>query len=592
VSRVAARRAVVLLGSCAFLLSVSPHAFAQEAPDVREAYLVVVDDATMEELLSVAPFRSLATVGGAGLLSDRLPLREIQPYLIADVGGPSPSLLAPVTGLVYDDEGSLAIPPRGFAVSRALDLADRIRAELAATPADEVLLIVASASPPARSEAAGDELSGIVLASGRPDALAEALASAGEGEAGTLTSDSTRTSGVVTTRDVAETVLSFLGQPSAGGDPSGSTIRVVDGPPPFALHERYLAQRRLYVPVGTAAALYLTAVGLLGVAFVAVRRPGPRDVRRAVGWACLSVALLTTGMLAAGHLPELTYGTVVPFIAIVTVLGTMAFSPLERTSPVLVPAGIGVAVLAFFVIEAVLGWSAMRTPMLGGTHLDGGRFYGLPNVAIGLLAGASLWVAQRLETWPGVGLIVVAALLAGMPYAGSNLGGGVTLFATAGMWLAVRERERLGAWKGIGVVVLLTVAGTGAILLAHRLAPLPTHITRFEETAGGLGDVWATFVDRLGVGFDLIRGNPAALVPVVGLPLALIAVLRPPASVRSTFERWPAWRDAVLVSLLAGVVAYLANDTGPAAAGLAFGLGLGGMLGVSLLAGPGKMGGS
>jgi hypothetical protein len=69
-------------------------------------------------------------------------------------------------------------------------------------------------------------------------------------------------------------------------------------------------------------------------------------------------------------------------------------------------------------------------------------------------------------------------------------------------------------------------------------------------------------------------------------------VLRPPASVRSTFERWPAWRDAVLVSLLAGVVAYLANDTGPAAAGLAFGLGLGGMLGVSLLAGPGKMDGS
>jgi hypothetical protein len=37
-------------------------------------------------------------------------------------------------------------------------------------------------------------------------------------------------------------------------------------------------------------------------------------------------------------------------------------------------------------------------------------------------------------------------------------------------------------------------------------------------------------------------------------------------------------------------VAYLANDTGAAAAGLAFGLGLGGMLGVSLLARPGKMG--
>jgi hypothetical protein len=37
------------------------------------------------------------------------------------------------------------------------------------------------------------------------------------------------------------------------------------------------------------------------------------------------------------------------------------------------------------------------------------------------------------------------------------------------------------------------------------------------------------------------------------------------------------------------MVAYLANDSGPAAAGLAFGMGLGGMLGVSLLSPTGKM---
>ena len=141
-------------------------------------------------------------------------------------------------------------------------------------------------------------------------------------------------------------------------------------------------------------------------------------------------------------------------------------------------------------------------------------------------------------------------------------------------------------------MALAAVAGTALILLAHRLSPLPTHVTRFEETVEGAAGIWSTFVDRLGVGIDLIRRNPAALVPVLGLPVALLAVLRPPAPIRETFERWPAWRDAVLVCLLAGIVAYLVNDTGAAAAGFAFGLGLGGMLGVSLLAGPGKMGGS
>jgi hypothetical protein len=92
------------------------------------------------------------------------------------------------------------------------------------------------------------------------------------------------------------------------------------------------------------------------------------------------------------------------------------------------------------------------------------------------------------------------------------------------------------------------------------------------------------------VGFDLIGANPAALVPVLGLPAALAVALRPPHSIRASFDRWPAWRDAVVVLLISGIVAYLANDSGPAAAGLAFGLGLGGMLGVSLLAEPGKMG--
>jgi hypothetical protein len=43
------------------------------------------------------------------------------------------------------------------------------------------------------------------------------------------------------------------------------------------------------------------------------------------------------------------------------------------------------------------------------------------------------------------------------------------------------------------------------------------------------------------------------------------------------------------VTTLAGVVAYVVNDSGPAAAGLAFGLALGGTLGVSLLAAPEKM---
>jgi hypothetical protein len=130
------------------------------------------------------------------------------------------------------------------------------------------------------------------------------------------------------------------------------------------------------------------------------------------------------------------------------------------------------------------------------------------------------------------------------------------------------------------------------ILLAHRfLTATPTHVTRFEETTGWhLGDVWRTFSHRLSTGWHLIEQNPFALVPVVGLPATLLVVLRPPAPLRQALRRHPAWRDALLVALLGGIVAYVANDTGPAALGLAFGLGLGGLVYVSLVEEPEKMG--
>jgi hypothetical protein len=126
-------------------------------------------------------------------------------------------------------------------------------------------------------------------------------------------------------------------------------------------------------------------------------------------------------------------------------------------------------------------------------------------------------------------------------------------------------------------------------LVSHALSPFETHVTRFERGADGLGGFLGTAFDRLEAGIDLIARNPAALVPVIGLPIGLFVAVRPPERVRATFDRWPAWRDAVVVTFVAGIVAYLVNDTGPAAAGLFFGLGLGGMIGVSLLASTSKI---
>ena len=542
-------------------------ASGQVSEETGEIFVFLVPGVSFEEMLVIPEIAALATDGGAALMSLQ-------------------------NGLPTEGEAGIA-PGEQNVHFRWLDperegglegVASAIVEMVTSVHDGSVLVFVASTTPSPDMILAKDELHPLVLARGTSsDLFAE------RGEEGSLTSDSTRRSGVVTDLDVIPTIADFLGvDPPA--DSNGSPIEIIEGPPPFELHERYLAQRRMYVPIGTAAGIYLAIAGLSAIAVLALGSRISQGVRRIFGWGCLSVAALATGLLAAGHLPELTYATVVPFVALVTVFGTLAFAPLERRDVLLVPAGIGIAVLVYFALEAILEWPAALTPFLGGSELDGGRFYGLPNAFIGLLIGSCLWVAHRLRTGAGVALLVAVALFAGLPYVGANLGGGVSLFAAAGLWLAVRERERLGVWKGLGVFVGVTLFGAALILLAHAISPFETHVTRFEEEVSGIAGVFEKFGDRLQVGFDLIARNPFALIPVLGLPVAIAAVLRPPPALRPSLQRSPAWRDAVLVTLLAGVVAYIVNDSGSAAAGLAFGLGLGGLLGVSLLSEAGKMG--
>ena len=535
------------------------------APCEPRAFVFLVPAASFEDLLGVSEVRALAGVGGAALMSLQggLPTREASLPRSCQVAW-------------------RWLDPRDF--GGLSGVGTEIRREVLATTSDEVIVFVASTTSSPAMLAAKDLVHPLVMGRGAP-----AVLFALDGAPRTLASDTTRRTGVVTDLDVRPTIFEFLGR-AVPSELDGLSLRVVDDPPPFELHERYLAMRRMTVPVQTAAALYVVVGGLFGITLIAMRRRVPQALARVGAWVGMSVPAMAVALLAAGHLPTLSYATVVPFVIGVTAVGTLAFAPLARRDAMLPPAAIGVAVLLFFLVEAAIGWTAALTPFLGGSQLDGGRFFGLPNVFVGLLVGASLYVAFRLSHGWGFALVLAVALFAGLPFAGANIGAAVSLFAAAGLWFCLRTRGRLG-WREAGVTAALVVVGTGVILFAHRfLTSTPTHITRFEEATGWrLGNMWRTFTHRLSTGWHLIEQNPFALVPVIGLPATLLAVLRPPPLVRQAFHRHPAWRDALLVTLLSGIVAYVANDTGPAAIGLAFGLGLGGLVYVSLVEEPAKM---
>ena len=400
----------------------------------------------------------------------------------------------------------------------------------------------------------GDRLGAVVMASGPPPGLAAALrASPTSDPVDTLTSDSTRRDGVVTSDDVVTTAIVFVA-PAAEIDLGGEPIRIVEGPPPTDLHDRYVQSKRLTVPIGTAAAAYACLASL--IAIIALWRPDVSPRHRAFcASLAMSVPFVALSLLLVGHLPSLTYATVIPFVIATTAIATLALVPAARRWGTLgAIATAGVILLGSLAIEGALGWPAALTPLLGGSQLDGGRFFGLPNAFIGLLLGGSLYVAQRLPRTHGTILIAAAGLFAGSPWTGSNIGAAVTLFAAAGIWWGLR-----------GGLVVVAHGDRGCrrdrrrrrslVVVAHRyLTSAATHITAFSEHTGGIAGLWDKFVDRLGVGADLIADNPFALVPVdrgAGDARGRPSAARRPSGGRSTRSRsggsrcsrswWGAW---------------------------------------------------
>jgi hypothetical protein len=536
-----AAAALMLVGSAG-----APSALADTPPS--RSVVLWVHEVSIEHLMRLESVRGLATTGGAALLAHAADLGD-ELGVVAGV----PELSVTVEDLGSGDDALAALDTR----LRALTLAPEAASEAVWVLSD------GSGFP-------GDELGAVVLSA--PSRWPS------NASPSSLTSDSTRRGGVVVSEDIGATLCDLATTTCAA---SGSAIEPVDGPPPLDLYARYLANRRMSVPIQTAAGLYVTFAGLLGVTLLAARRRVPPWLSSMGGWIAISVVPLALSLLLAGHLPTLSYATVLPAVIGGTLLGATAFVPVARAHGTMAAlAWMGGVTLAVLALEAALGWTAALFTFLGGTQLDGGRFYGLPNVEIGLLLGASVFVAHRLDrTAAAVALIAAVALFAGLPFAGANLGAAVTLSATAGLWWGLREGRGLVATA----LACIAAAGMGlaVVLMLNRYLPgVPTHITNFVE--GQADGVPSTVLHRLRTGIDLIARNPFAIVPVIGVPATLLAVLRPAEPVRASFAQHPGWREALLTILWGSVVAYLANDTGAAALGLGFGTALGGLLFVSL----------
>jgi hypothetical protein len=220
-------------------------------------------------------------------------------------------------------------------------------------------------------------------------------------------------------------------------------------------------------------------------------------------------------------------------------------------------AGVGLAVV---VLDAALGWPMGLTPFLGGSALEGVRFFGLGNPSAGIVLSGAVLVAALLRPWAGVALLLGAALFAGLPFLGADLGGGLTLFAVAALWYSLRVRGRFGETE-----VVLTIAsaavGLAFLVVAHTVFPSgATHVARAVEGAGP-GDLLAIFLRRLRLNVEATSAVPAAWLAVAGLPAWLAVVRWRPGRFRAPLERDVPWRHAAATLAVGGMLGYVLNDT-------------------------------
>lgn len=493
------------------VLLLAPPASAQEAPD-RRAVLFLVDGLTYEGALADPVIGALARAGGVGLMTNAEPL-----------GRPDPLPFLTIRTLLPDATGRL--------VEVIQELGGKTLVIAAGTGAE------AGVATP------------VVVAQGGPAELLD-----GEGEPGGLTSDTSRRDGVVSNLDVEPTIRRFLGAPLSEGP--GSPIRV-EGETPTGLAERYGEWRRSAAPAGLAVLIF--ALASLAAALVLLVGPWTGPGRPVSLWVLFSTAVLVA-LVPAGLLPDLRLPVVLPAIAAMAALltaGALAAGRPRANRPVALVAAAGLAVV---LLDAAFGWPMGLTPLLGGSALEGVRFFGLGNPQAGIVLSGAVLAAALLRPWAGVALLLGAALFAGLPFLGADLGGGLTLFAAAALWYSLRVRGRFGV-REVVLTAGVVLAGLALLVVAHTVLPSgATHVARAVEGAGP-GDLADVFLRRLRLNLEATSAVPAAWLAVIGLPAWLVVVWRRPGRFREPLEREPTWRHAAAVLAVGGMLGYVLNDT-------------------------------
>ena len=386
------------------------------------------------------------------------------------------------------------------------------------------------------------------------------------GKVGGVTSATTRQDGLVSTIDIAPTVLDYL-HVKVPKKVRGTDIKA--GSRVSAAHLENLRRRWSDVRSSRQASSMRGVVAVAGIVFLVLGLL--RGIRAAVAPALRIGALglmwwPTTVLISAAVEPStrLQETAIIAVLAIALAIVTDRVVRWPRGPAV--PAAVG---LAAYTIDLAFGGDLLTRSVLGPSVAFGARFYGVSNeleplLPILLLVGLAAVMTGRPLTRRTPWIYAGAGLLLGIVVGWGRLGADVGGVITVGLAVAAATLVMLPGGitkRSVIVALLVPVAAIGGLILLDLGLSGGDHLSRNLLRTENSRELWELVARRYELAFRVLKSGrtPAYFLGVV---LAVLFAIR---NRRWLYGESPhrAWIAVMVGGLGAGIGGMLANDSGP-----------------------------
>lgn len=393
------------------------------------------------------------------------------------------------------------------------------------------------------------------------------------GDAGLLTSGTTKWPGIISNIDLAPTIANRLNADKGTMLGRAVTVDRMESQAALALIEQleervfWVNQHRgsvLRILVGIQVVLYLVTLALLIIPKVLSRR-FVRSVQL-----CLVLSLSLPLILLL--LPQGWYWPMLIILLLVLVNLRCQNQLASIMAVALITAGL-------IIVDVIRGGVWIRYSFLGYDPVGGARYYGIGNEYMGILIGSAImgwallrerpWVKTKNTAFLDLAVFLAVVFIIAAPQWGTNVGGMIAAICGFGIaWLLAHSRL---PWYSCVVVVGLAVAAAliGLMQLdVGRPEDLQSHIgqTTGLISANGLNTVKDIIVRKLSMNLRLLRYSIWSRALLIAIAAMGASLIWPSRYLQWLLKNYPDLVVGIVGTLTGTTAALIFNDSGVVAA--------------------------